>query len=741
MGQFSATPILPLWLIVFLLCAAVAAAVIQYRLIYKRLGSKKASMIALLRLGAFSLLILFALNASLTFRKERKVPSAIAVIVDTSQSMGLPGRDGKVSRLDEARTLLTGGSTPLLTSLSETYDVKLYTLGESLRQIEKEDLSGLKAGGKGGDLGNVLKQLAGKVSLALLVSDGTLPSDGPLRGPPDSPPGGSPYSALAKDLSVITIPVGDADGYKDILISVVKAPTVAFRGRETSIDVTIRSRGYKNVTIPVMVKDGGKLLTAKNIYVGESPYSESVSFSFTPDEIGTHNISVTTPQQVGESLASNNTADLSLKVVRDKMRILMVSGSPSLNYRFIRMALKNDPSVDLLSFVILRTPSNIINVPLQEQSLIPFPVDTLFSKELKTFDLLIFDNLLFRLYLNQKHLEAIREFVRGGGAFAMIGGPNFSDDKRFANTPLAEMLPVSLQGNEDYSRGSSSGVRLTSAGAMHPVTRLSSDKTYNPKVWQEMPPLDGFNRLATKGSGTVLLESSNGPPQPILTVGTYGKGRVLTLATDYSWKWNAGMVARGRDNWAYLRFVERMVRWLTKDPSLDPVSVVLPEKAGEEGQEMELKINAGDDAARSREVVLFSVFNPEGVKVASKLKASGTAGVFVGSFRPQKKGAYRVRVETRSGSLEETIVVTGPMEGIDAAPNHGLLKTISASTGGELVSRDEDLVRVVASRTGKVKNTFIEEQEIPLWGTPYVLTLILAILGLEWYLRRRWGLV
>jgi uncharacterized membrane protein len=740
MGQLSATPVLPLWLIVCLLCAAVAAAVIQYRLIYKRLGGKKAAAIALLRLGAFSLLILFALNASLTFKKERKVPPAIAVLVDTSQSMGLPGRDGKVSRLDEAKTLLTGGSKPLLTSLSEIYDVKLYTLNESLRQIEREELSGLKAGGKGGDLGDALKSLAGKASLALLLSDGTLPSDSPLRGPSNGTPDGSPYGALPKDLSVITIPLGDADGYKDILISVVKAPAVAFRGRETSIDVTIRSRGYKNLTIPVIVKDGGKLLTAKNLHIGESPYSASVSFSFTPDEIGTHNISVSTPPQVGESLASNNTADLSLKVVRDKMRILMVSGSPSLNYRFMRMALKNDPSVDLLSFVILRTPSNSINVPLQEQSLIPFPVDTLFSKELKTFDLLIFDNLLFRLYLNQKHLEAIREFVRGGGGFAMIGGPNFSDDKRFASTPLAEMLPVGLQGNEDYSRGSSSGVRLTSAGASHPVTLLSSDRTYNPKVWQEMPPLDGFNQLSVKGSGTVLLESSNTPSQPILTVGTYGKGRVLTLATDYSWKWNAGMVARGRDNWAYLRFVERTVRWLTKDPSLEAVTIVLPEKAGEEGQELELKINAGEDAARSREVVLFSVFNPEGVKMASKLKASSTAGAFVGSFRPLKKGAYRVRVETRTGSLEEAIVVSGPMEGIDAAPNHELLRTISASTGGKLVSRDEDLVKEIASHTGKAKNTFIEEQEIPLWGTPYVLALILAILASEWYLRRRWGL-
>jgi hypothetical protein len=99
-----------------------------------------------------------------------------------------------------------------------------------------------------------------------------------------------------------------------------------------------------------------------------------------------------------------------------------------------------------------------------------------------------------------------------------------------------------------------------------------------------------------------------------------------------------------------------------------------------------------------------------------------------------------VRVETRTGSLDEAIVVSGPMEGIDAAPNHELLGTISASTGGKLLSENDDPLREIASHTGKIKNTFIEEQEIPLWGTPYVLALILAILGFEWYLRRRWGL-
>jgi len=96
------------------------------------------------------------------------------------------------------------------------------------------------------------------------------------------------------------------------------------------------------------------------------PQKWTIPLSFTPEELGPHNLSIGIPPQFGESLTSNNAVSLSLKVMKDKIRILMISGSPSLSYRFMRMAFKNDPSIDLLSFVVLRTPSDIINVPLQD---------------------------------------------------------------------------------------------------------------------------------------------------------------------------------------------------------------------------------------------------------------------------------------------------------------------------------------------------------------------------------------
>jgi uncharacterized membrane protein len=518
---------------------------------------------------------------------------------------------------------------------------------------------------------------------------------------------------------------------------------MAFRGREVVIDVTVKGYGYKGLTFPVHLKEGSKLITAKNVSFNDASAEVKISLSFTPEELGPHHLSIGVPPQFGESLTANNAVSLSLKVVKDKIRILMISGSPSLSYRFMRMAVKNDPSIDLLSFVVLRTPSDIINVPLQEQSLIPLPIETLFTKELKNFDLLIFDNLPSHLYLKPTYFESVREFVRGGGSFAMIGGPFFSDEGRYHGTPIEEILPVRLIESKDYRRDASWRVGLSRAGKDHPITRLSPDETYNLNLWQEMPSLDGINLLVAKNSGTILLEGGDGNLQPILTVGHYGSGRVLVLATDYSWKWYMGMVAKGKDNWPYLRLIERMVRWLTKDPSLDSIQVTLPEKRGWAGQEMEIRFKVGEEDSLSgrKGFVSLSVFDPQGLRIKSQIKTAGHGNEYLGSFLPGKEGTYKLKIETPASRLEEHLVVASPMEGLDAVPHPEQLKMISTATGGGFLSREDDLLREIETYAEKTESRFIELRSSALWEKPYAFIFILILLVTEWYLRRRWGLV
>ena len=726
-GQLSFAPILPLWLILLLLAVGAGACVLQFRRLRRRLLRKKALLISFLRLGAFVLLAAISLNPFWTERKEIKIAPALAIMLDASPSMGLPGHPGKSPRLEEAKETLLGGSAPILKTLAEKYEVRVFELGESLKGFSSGDLSQIKVGSKGGDLSEALEALAGKNQLALLLSDGNV-KWGEKRG------GGPP---------LLIYPLGSRDDYRDILIKRVKAPPVAFRGKEMVVDAVVKGYGYDGLQVPVILKSGEKLLATKSVRLPNGTGEAAVGISFIPEEIGSFTLSLAVPPQVGETLPGNNRRDFSLKVVRDKIRVLMVSGSPSMNYRFLRAALKNDPAIDLLSFVILRTPSNILNVPVQEQSLIPFPVETLFTKDLKNFDLLIFDNFLYQPFFRTQYLGNVRDFVREGGAFAFIGGAGFLGEGGYGGTPLEEILPTRWIGRESYRRPVSLTVRPSRAGTSHPITFFSADETSQKNLWQEMPPLSGFNPLESKNGGTVLLEGTDGGFWPILTVGTHGKGRTLVLATDDSWKWYMGLVAKEKDHSAYPRLVERMVRWLTKDPGLDAVQIALPEKRGAVGEEVEFRVKAGAGIIRGgqKEAPSLSVLNPAGIKIASQFRPGGQTDEHLGAFIPDRAGTYKIRVEARQGAAEETVLIPNPTEEFDGVPDHARLKEIASASGGKLVSSREELLREIEDLGKRKESRFVEEKVRPFWANPYFLATVLTFLTTEWYLRRRWGLI
>jgi hypothetical protein len=127
--------------------------------------------------------------------------------------------------------------------------------------------------------------------------------------------------------------------------------------------------------------------------------------------------------------------------------------------------------------------------------------------------------------------------------------------------------------------------------------------------------------------------------------------------------------------------------------------------------------------------------------VVSQLRTTAQEGEFLGSFLPEKGGVYKVRVETLEGRLEESVVVAEAVEGLDGVPNHEHLKMIAEATGGKVLSSGKDVLREAESYGQKIKEHFIEEKRLPLWSAPYLLVLIPALLGMEWYLRRKGGMV
>ena len=730
-NTLTMAPIIPWWVMLALLGIGVGLTVAQYRRVRDRLDKKRAFIVSALRLSAIVLILTFALNPSILVNEEHPIPPTIAILLDTADSMGQIDSGKRTPRLEAARVLLMEGKNPLLTSLNKEYDVKIYGLADSLKPLMTADLAQLKAHGNKGDASKALNTLNKTNSVAVLLSDGNVKWDG----------------NRTTSTPMVTVPLGLTDDYKDILIKEVKAPTLAFRDREVFIDLTVKSYGYADVTYPVFLEDTDTILSGKNIHPDTDKNEVTVSLSFIPKTVGRKDLSISIPQQAGENIVTNNQINLSIKVVRDKTRILMVSGTPSMNYRFMRTALKSDPSIDLLSFIILRTPADIMNVRPHEQSLIPFPVDTLFIDEVNNFDLILFDNFNYAYYLKPDHLESIRGFINNGGGLGIIGGPGLFNEGRLGLSPLGDILPFRFMDRQFYKRDKPINVQMSRSGENHPLMRFFGDfgkeNGDHPRLWKEMPPLDGFNPVEAKHSAKVLLESESGIPWPILTVSDYGAGRVLGLATDYAWKWYMGMVAKGKGSQPYLQLIHAMVRWLTQDPSLSPIQVILPQVEVFTNQEVDIRVRfLGENISERSDLEIKSaVFDSEGTQMTSTLKPDDVPGEYLLSFQPDKGGIYRLQVETPNEKIEESIVISGPLENLDAAPNPEQLKKIAASTGGKFVSQTNELFATIETLAKKAKISFIEEKRSPVWATPYVMLLTLGLLSAEWYLRRRWGLM
>lgn len=730
--DITIAPVFSPWLIIFLFCLGLFSVLVQFRITRDKLGQTKALILTLMRLGAISVLVAFALNPSLVTKKKHHISPSIAILVDTSQSMGQSEPSGDDTRLDRAKALLLEGDQPILSSLGEKYEVNLYSLTDSIKSFERGELDSLKAGGPKGNINEALKVISAKNNIAILLSDGNVIWD----------------DSQKQKFPTLSVPLGSQDPYRDLLIKGIKAPPLAFRDRAVVIDVTLKGHGYAGLTLPVLLKESDRLLTANNVRIPADSGEVTTTLSFTPSELGQKKLSISVPQQVNENILTNNQVNFSIKVVRDKTRVLMVSGSPSMNYRFMRTALKSDPSIDLLSFVILRSPSDILNVPTHEMSLIPFPVETIFIKELNSFDLVIFDNFDYSVYLGPQHLESLRNFVKESeGGFAVIGGPKLFYEGEFTLSPIEDMLPFRFVEKDIYRRDGPHRVRLSQAGNKHPMMRFSNsflrDDMEPQRFWEELPPLDGLNLIEAKNASTVLLESVQGIPWPVLIVSEYGKGRILALATDDAWKWYMGLVAREEGNQPYLRLIHTMVRWLTRDPNLDPVQIILPETAASTGKEIDVRIRllGENPSTHSEPAFSFSVFSPDGLKIESKLKPTPQSGEHLVSFLPEKGGIYRLAVETPLGKLEESIVVAGPLEGLDAAPDHDQLKKISEATGGKYLSTDDNLLEEIENRVKMAEKEFIEERRFPIWSTPFVMIIVFGLLCSEWYFRRRWGLI
>ena len=499
----------------------------------------------------------------------------------------------------------------------------------------------------------IAEEPRGRISGIVLLSDGRLHD---LERAPDLP---APLHLLM---------TGQEDDWDRRLI-VRNAPAFAILGEEVELTLRIDDDGAAP----------GDALTDSEISVDGSepetyqvPVGEDLSLPITLPHGGMNVIQFTVPEAEGELTDRNNTALVQINGVRDRLRVLLVSGEPHAGGRTWRNLLKSDSSVDLVHFTILRPPEKQDGVPVNELSLIAFPTRELFLEKIDDFDLIIFDRYKRRGILPSIYLDNVRNYVENGGAVLVAAGPDFASADSIYRSPLAEILPA-----EPTARVLDEGYRpvVTDLGARHPVTAgLSGSETWGRWLRQvEVTPTEG---------DVVMSGISD---QPLLILDRVGAGRVALLASDQAWLWNRGFEGGGPQ----LELLRRLAHWMMKEPELEEEALW----AEATGQTMRIIRRSLDEDVDS-----VTVIGPDGQETVIPLTEE-TPGRFEAVFEGPDIGLYRLE----EGDLSAVIGLgpAAPREFVQTIASGAALAPLIDSTRGGVLRLEEGLPSVREVRAGR----------------------------------------
>ena len=453
----------------------------------------------------------------------------------------------------------------------------------------------------------------------------------------------------------------DTDWDRRLIIK--NAPAFAILGEEVKLTLRIEDQGAVpadqtgEVDVTIAIDD-----EAPQTYTVAT--NEDLELPVTLPHGGINVLQFSVAKVDGELTDRNNAAVVQINGVRDRLRVLLVSGEPHAGERVWRNLLKSDPSVDLVHFTILRPPEKQDGIPVDELSLIAFPTRELFVEKIKEFDLIIFDRYRIQGILPMAYLENVRDYVRGGGTVLVAAGPESGAVDSLWRSPLAEVLPVDVT-----SRVIDGGFKpaLTDLGRRHPVT----------EGLEALAPKEGWGRWfraveMIPKSGQVVMSGPGG--RPLLVLDRVDEGRVAVLASDQAWLWGRGYEGGGPQ----LELLRRLAHWMLKEPDLEEEALTATAK----GDVLTITRRSIAEVAPGD----LTITGPDGVATVIPMPQT-SPGRFVADWKAPMMGLFRLV----QGDLSRVVAVgpSAPREFVETIANpDALAPMVAAARGGILKLQD-----------------------------------------------------
>ncbi|MCI0430483.1 MAG: hypothetical protein L0210_08090, partial [Rhodospirillales bacterium] len=582
-ASLTFAPLIPLPLLIGL--ATVSTLLALFGLLRRARG-------AALRLLVFASLFAALVNPS--WIKERREPlSDVAVIVaDESSSQRIDGRDAEtaaaVAELERRLSRLPGTDLRVV-RVTDAAGSEVQPTDEGTRLFAALERA----------LTDVPRR---RIAGIIAVTDGQVH---------DAPKSAAVFELAAPFHVLLT---GRNDEIDRRLI-VKEIATYGIVGQKQSMVLRVDDLpGGEGGSAEVSIRRDGRPLGTADLVIGED-----AAIEFTLDHAGPTVFEIEVGGRDGELTFANNRAVVVVNGVRDRLRVLLVSGEPHPGERTWRNLLKADPAVDLVHFTILRPPEKQDGTPIRELSLIAFPIRELFEVKLDEFDLIIFDRYRQRGVLPRYYYENIAAYVEKGGAILESTGPSYATTFSLYRTPLGEALPA-----EPLGRVIEGGFkpRVTDIGRRHPVT---ADL---PGAGGDEPRWGRWFRLVDVGISRGLTVMSATEGRPLLVLDRYGEGRVAQILSDHVWLWSRGFEGGGPQ----AELLRRLAHWLMKEPDLEEEDL----RAAVHDGKLEVTRRSLSEAPPE-----VRVTTPSGATRSLRLEPAG-GGRWTGAMPADEIGLYRV---------------------------------------------------------------------------------------------------
>jgi uncharacterized membrane protein len=746
-GQFVLLSAWPTWLLPVLVVASVCsiAILIRWRLdeAAPALRGWRAVAVGSMQSALVGLILLLLWEPAISVGELNSQQNIIAVVVDDSRSMNLTDSTSRTREASAIAALESG----LLTALERRFQTRVYELGAGLRRVDSLNQIAPVEAATHIDAG--LKQLVDETSdlpigAVLLLSDGCENEAGPgLSGI-----GSEAIQKLRnRRLPVHTIGFGNPQPGRDIEIEDVSVAPAAVPNSRVTATITITQHGYLGQQATLSVRDGDKTLAHRAIALQPDGRLQSESLFFSVGAAGAKGFRFDVSPLPGEENLANNSTMRPLLVSDSKRRILYVEGEPRWEYKFIRRAEDDDPTVQIVS--MLRTSENKVyrqGLSNPEELSQGFPIR---AEDLFAYSGIIIGSVAAD-YFTPLQQELLREFVdRRGGGILFLGGSSSLSDGGWGASNLNELLPTFLpEGNHNFRRNTAT-VELATAGIDSPITRLLDDPEKNSERWRKLTYLADYEDPGSpKPGATELVDMHAGRRKlPLLITQNYGHGRTAILATGGTWRWQ---MSEALGDPSHDLFWQQLLRWLVGE-SPGPVTASIPSRVLEDQGRVELIAQVRNRAFQPvmDAHVTAHVVGPSNTDALIELNPSQEMqGQYEAEWKAEKPGAYLAEVvaESPGAQLEEMgrDVVTfqredGVAENFHTEQNRQLLEQLSSATGGRYWRSSDigDLPRDISYSEAGISVRSTKE----LWDMPIVFMLLLGLPIGEWLLRRKWGVV